>query len=213
MFVEYTLNTQNQIPTKKLLERLAAARVEKTKASRSVNSKSYENNEPDQNRNPGYSRMASYAYESIEQIDQDKQVLHAQQIMTSPVICLNTEMNIAKVLEFFKHHKHRHMPVLSLEGSLAGIVSDRDILQFLSGLSGTYEQQSPHNTAGVISQIMSSPVLSASVDTDVRYIARLFVEQHVGAMPIMLEGRLTGIISRTDIMRAVMQNFVLELWT
>lgn len=60
---------------------------------------------------------------------------------------------------------------------------------------------------------MTSNVLSASSDTDVRYIARLFVENRIGAMPVVLKnGNLAGIITRSNILDAVMRHFNMELW-
>ncbi|MFV2031347.1 MAG: CBS domain-containing protein [Gammaproteobacteria bacterium] len=59
---------------------------------------------------------------------------------------------------------------------------------------------------------MKSPVLTASEDTDVRYIARLFVEQRIGALPIVADGELKGIVTRSDVLSAVMRHFVLQLW-
>ncbi len=59
---------------------------------------------------------------------------------------------------------------------------------------------------------MTPRVLTASVDTDVRYIARLFAEQHIGAMPVAKEGELKGIITRSDLLGAVMRHYGLELW-
>jgi len=46
---------------------------------------------------------------------------------------------------------------------------------------------------------MKTHLLTASADTDVCYIARLFVEQHIGAMLIVKEGYLVGIITRNDV--------------
>lgn len=212
MFIEYGLNIQNPIPVKELFDRLAVSKTERTAALRGANPRLYHDHESDHENGPGYSRTASHTYQAIEQMEQEKPALHAQQIMTSPVTCLNIEMNIAETLNLFRQHKYRHMPVITDEGRLTGMVSDRDILHYTSGMSDTYEVQADHDTTDPVSKIMSSPVLTAHTETDVRYIARLFVGQHIGAMPIMANGQLAGIISRTDIMRAVMQNFVLELW-
>ncbi len=213
MFIEYGLNIQNPIPVQELFDRLAVAKTEKAAALRRTNPRLYHDHESDHDKAPGYSRTASHTYQAIGQMEQEKPALHAQQIMTSPVTCLNIEMTIAETLNLFRQYKYRHMPVTTDKGRLTGMVSDRDILHYTSGLSGSYEMQTGHDTADPVSKIMSSPVLTANTETDVRYIARLFVGQHIGAMPIMSNGQLAGIISRTDIMRAVMQNFVLELWT
>jgi len=52
----------------------------------------------------------------------------------------------------------------------------------------------------LIESIMISPVLSAGLNTDARHIARLFVEQRIGAMPVADQGQLLGIITRSDIL-------------
>lgn len=210
MFVEYGLNIQNPIPTKKLLEWLAVSKIENTNPSRKTTART--DQESDQITDYEQEHTASHIYQAIEHIEQGKPVLHAKQIMISPVIYLNDEMNISEALQLFKHHKYRHMPVITNSGTLAGIVSDRDIFHFTSELSQKHDQL-PHNLiVAPISDIMSTPVLTANIETDVRYIARLFVMQHIGAMPVMAGGQIVGIITRTDIMRAVMQNFALELW-
>lgn len=212
MFIEYGLNIQNPIPTKKLLERLAVSKTERTAAARKVNPRVYQDHESDHVMGSGQEQIARETYQAVEHQEQDSPVLHARQIMTSPIVCLNNEMTVSEALQLFKQHKYRHMPVITKKGELTGIVADRDMLHFNSELSNNYEQQAKHHNSDPISRIMSTPVLTANVETDVRYIARLFVAQHIGAMPIMAEGQLTGMITRTDIMRAVMQHFILELW-
>ena len=59
---------------------------------------------------------------------------------------------------------------------------------------------------------MKPRVLTANIETDVRHIVRLFIEQHIGAMPVMKAGVLEGIVTRSDVLRAVVRHFSLELW-
>ena len=59
---------------------------------------------------------------------------------------------------------------------------------------------------------MRSPVLTAVETTDVRLIARLFVEYHIGAVPVLAGHEIAGIITRSDVLRAVMLHYGLELW-
>jgi acetoin utilization protein AcuB len=132
--------------------------------------------------------------------------------MTRPVTALQLQSRISTALEIFQTRQFRHLPVITNDNRLAGIVSDRDVMRYLGGFTRDYHQESPHNANEHIEKIMQPRVLAASPNTDVRYIARLFVEQHVGAMPIVLDGALTGIVTRSDILSAVMRHFVLELW-
>jgi len=207
MFIEYGYNIKNPIPVDTLLKQLRVSRTEKSKSPHTVKPKKYQQDSHGQETGSRDTRSPEDAYQEIERIDQDKPVLHAKQIMSSPVVCLNTEMSIADALVLFKNQTYRHMPVLTKDNELTGIVSDRDLLQYSSMLSETR-----NNLSNPINNIMSTPVLTASIETDVRYIAKLFVLEHIGAMPVMSEGKLTGIITRSDIMRAVMHHFNMELW-
>jgi len=85
-------------------------------------------------------------------------------------------------------------------------------LHYVGGLGENYQPLPRHNLNEHVEATMKTPVLTASQDTDVRHIARLFVSQRVGAMPIVSDGQVKGIITRNDILQAVMSNFLLELW-
>lgn len=160
----------------------------------------------------GRQHLAEQAYRAVEQLPNSPSVLLAEQVMTSPVVTLTPETVITEALRKFQAHAFRHVPVVTSAGRLVGIVSDRDILRYLAGLTENYQQQAPHTSDARVEQLMTPRVLTASIDTDVRYIARLFVEQHIGAMPIANDGELKGIITRSDVLGAVMRHYRLELW-
>lgn len=160
----------------------------------------------------GQQATAERAYRSVDQMPQANTVLLAERIMSSPVTTLMPEMTITDALTFFQEKQFRHLPVVSGVGRLVGIVSDRDVLRYVGGLSENYQPQLPHRLSDHVEALMKVPVLTASQDTDVRHIARLFVARHVGAMPIVEKKTLAGIITRSDIFKAIMSNFVLELW-
>ncbi len=157
--------------------------------------------------------MAHLAYQSIDKLPQDSPALFANQVMISPVITLTIQAAINEAIKLFQANQFRHVPVLSSEGAVAGMISERDILRYLGGVTESYEKRKTQGTPSQrVTQLMQSRVLTASADTDVRYIARLFVDRRVGAMPIVTAGKLVGIITRSDILRAVMRHFELELW-
>lgn len=162
-------------------------------------------------------KQAGNAYHTVEQLPQDEPVMYAHQIMHSPVFTLSVESTVGDAIRLFREKKFRHVPVVSTENMLVGIVSDRDVFHHLSGLTEDfYLQTKGQNTSArlneLVGHIMQESVLTANASTDVRYIAQVLVEQHVGAMPIMEHDALVGIITRSDILRAVMQHFSVELW-
>lgn len=152
------------------------------------------------------------AYTAVKHQSQAHTVVLAEAIMSSPVAMLDEQASIDQALALFRERGLRHLPVVSNAGLLLGIISDRDVLRHLSGITAGYQAQARHNSVEQVAQLMRSPVLTASMDTDVRYVARLFVEQHIGALPIMADNEMKGIITRSDVLKAVMRHFVLDLW-
>ncbi len=157
------------------------------------------------------SGAARAAYQSAEHVAVEK--LLARQIMVSPVMTLTPETTVDEAMQLFQARGFRHLPVVSSEvGELLGMVSDRDLLRHLAGVNEAYQRQPVRGGETPVGELISSPVLTAAVDTDVRYIARLFVERHIGAVPIVDNGQLVGIITRSDLLASVMRHFILELW-
>ena len=157
-------------------------------------------------------RTGAAAYHAIDELPRTAIILHAEEIMTSSVVTLSLRQNVSDTLAIFQENAFHHLPVVGDDNRLAGIVSDRDILRYFGGISADYHLQAPNRADCPVEHLMQGPVLTASRDTDVRYIARLFVDQRIGSMPIVTEGALVGIVTRSDVLSAVMRNFVLELW-
>lgn len=120
--------------------------------------------------------IASDAYQGIEKLVEDKPAIFAHQIMQKHIVTLTPEMEIENALTLFQKQSYRHLPVVLTGGLVTGMISDRDILNYLSGLNET-NRKNPLQ----VEHIMTSPVITANQQTDIRHIARLFVKQHIGA--------------------------------
>jgi acetoin utilization protein AcuB len=155
---------------------------------------------------------AAQAYQSVSELPQNSLIVLARKIMVSPVQILRPQATIDEALTRLREKKIRHLPVVSSTEFLIGILSDRDIFRNLGGINENYQSQARKPGSGQVQEFMKSPVLTASEDTDVRHIARLFVEQHIGALPIVTDGALKGIVTRSDVLKAIMRHFSLELW-
>lgn len=207
-FVVYSLNNHELMPLEKLFKERVVEKTDAIAAQRPVEEKGhYDASEPHA-RQPS----ATQAYRAVGQLPASPAVLAAEQVMTAPVVTLTAEAMITEALWQFQTHAFRHVPVVSSAGRLVGIVSERDILRHLAGLTAVYQPRLPSSGDTRIEEVMTPRVLTANVDTDVRYIARLFVERRIGAMPVAKEGTLQGIITRSDVLGAVMRHYVLELW-
>lgn len=135
----------------------------------------------------------------------------AEQIMSYRVETVTAVTTIADAWDEFMRHGFRHLPVLHNEtGSLIGILSERDILR----AAGT-----PDHTPGKsirdepVSTIMATPVFSARPTTKIRDIAKVLFAERIGAMIITDDSNaLVGIITRSDILRVLVNTAPLHLW-
>jgi len=202
------LNSHELMPQTVIFKGSAVEKMQEIIPEHVINEKEHHNDIVKQEQR----RIVAKEYQSIKSMPSAGDIVYAEQIMTSPVVTLNTGATVNEVLELFRTRQLRHFPVISSDSSLVGMVSERDILHHLGGLTENYQQQTQNKRTDQIELLMTSPVLTATSDTDVRYIARLFVEQRIGALPIVTDGKLKGIISRSDVLTAVMRHFVLELW-
>ncbi|HHS84042.1 MAG TPA: CBS domain-containing protein [Gammaproteobacteria bacterium] len=202
------LNGHERMPLERVFKKAVVEKTEATTPVRAID----ENGHQGGGETQGRQSRAAQAYQSIEQIPQAGTDLLAEQIMSSPVVTVPPEATVGEALALLRGRQVRHLPVVTSAGVLAGMISDRDLLRHLGGVSEEYRQLQRGGIDEPIAKLMNAPVLSASRDTDVRHIARLFVEQRIGALPIVSDGELEGIIARSDVLRAVMRHFVLELW-
>ncbi len=208
------LNGHEVMPLVRLFDQYRVEKTHGVAPGHRVDSRKYHNDVLDDVQKKQHSGVAVQSYQEIDQLPQSSPVLFANQIMTSPVVTFKSQDSIADAMALFRTRQLRHIPVVTDNGVVEGILSDRDILRHMSGVTEGYEQHMPSaRTNDRVGQLMKTEVLTASADTDVRYIARLFVEQRVGAMPIVTDGNLVGIITRSDVLGAVMRHFILELWT
>lgn len=126
----------------------------------------------------------------------------AEQIMTTPVISMTDTTTLGEARDLFREHRFRHMPLISDERKIIGIISDRDLLH--------------HPLDNPLQSVLSlaiQEVVVATPDTEIREIAGVFFQQRIGAMPIINENeRPIGIITRSDILRTLVHRAPLEMW-
>lgn len=207
-FMIYGLNGHELMPLEKVFKERVVERTEAVAARRPLENTRDHSMSEQHDRRPS----AAQAYRAVAQLPNRPAVLLAEQVMTAPVVTLTAEATISEALEQLRTNTFRHMPVVSSAGRLVGIVSERDILRHLAGLTEGYSPRLLSSGSTQVEEVMTPQVLTANVDTDVRYIARLFVEQRIGAVPVATDGVLQGIVTRSDVLGAVMRHFILELW-
>ena len=124
-------------------------------------------------------------------------------IMTTKVATINMDANLLAMDEIFQSNHFHHLVVLSDEGKVVGVISDRDFLKQLSPYLNTLSQNNRDlaTLQKKAHQIMSRQVVFASPQTPVARAARMLVERCISCLPVIENGgELVGIVTWKDIL-------------
>lgn len=159
---------------------------------------------------PAPEATAIDAYREMLQVDQERGPLyHAEQIMQREVIVLSASDDVEHAWHVLLEHGIHQAPVLDAARRLVGMVSERDLLTTFNVDHGRVRDVLARN----VSDVMTTPVVSADPLTDIRRIASVMLARGVDGVPIVNDSAaLVGFISRSDVLRAVIADPPLSLW-
>jgi CBS domain-containing protein len=112
-------------------------------------------------------------------------------VMTAEVATVDGCARVAAVAERFRHGGHGAYPVVDGDGRCVGMISRGDLLR-----GGEWNDASP------IADAASQDVVSVRSDESVIAALEKMLEEDVEHLPVIDDGRLVGICTRTDVMRA-----------
>ena len=114
----------------------------------------------------------------------------AQDIMTESVITARPDMTLDELAKLLADKQISGVPVIDDRGQLVGVASEADILGAKPGRT-------------TVASIMTRDVVAVSADESIQEIAFLLSMRRINRVPVLREGKLVGIISRADIVRAI----------
>ncbi len=118
-------------------------------------------------------------------------MIRAKHIMSKKIMTVTEGARIRHVMKLLSENRVTGLPVVSEDMTLLGIVTEKDILKVL-----LYGKDIKSKTAG---DLMATDVVSFEEDEDLMTIFKTLVEGNFRRVPILSGGKLTGIISRRDI--------------
>lgn len=143
--------------------------------------------------------------------------MRIRDVMTTEVAVVAAETPVEEVAQFLLDRHISAAPVVDEAGDLVGIVSEGDLIRRPE--TGTERHRSwwlalltsPEELAGAYikshghraSDVMTGDVIKAHEDMLLGELATLLEKCHIKRVPVMRQGKLVGIVSRADILRAL----------
>lgn len=140
--------------------------------------------------------------------------MRVEQIMTTDVATARPDTPLKEVARTLAEHSISGLPVVDAEGELVGIVSEHDLLPGSPeepdhpGLMRRLHLRSngTRPPARVAADVMSSPVVSIEPYWSIPGAAAIMRDNEVKRLPVVRQGRVVGIVSRADVIRAIARN-------
>jgi acetoin utilization protein AcuB len=134
--------------------------------------------------------------------------MRVRQLMTGALITIRPETPVLDARHLLVERRIRHLLVTSESGELLGIVTDRDIrLNLPSQATSLSVWEINHLlTKLTVGKVMSQAVITVGPDREARDTAQLMLDHKIGAVPVVDTGRLVGIVTETDLLRAFVKS-------
>jgi CBS domain-containing protein len=158
--------------------------------------------------------VAAYAQTVAIQPPRHPLVL-VRDIMNPGAITLPADCSVTQAWSLLAQHQLGQAPVVDAQGILVGLLTRADLMRLdrVPG-PGTHALAWQAWLAQGITELMWTPVPSVAPDTDIRRLARVLLDTGLPGLPVVDEqGQVGAFVSRTDILRAVVADPPLDLWT
>lgn len=118
--------------------------------------------------------------------------------------------SILRAVELFADHRISALPVLDEAGKLAGILTEGDFLRsnglhLATLLTKPLEVRRRELEIGLVREIMTHDCVTTGPDTSLYDAIDLMDQRGLKRLPVIAEGKLAGMLSRSDILRALVR--------
>lgn len=125
-----------------------------------------------------------------------------EKIFSKNLITISEDNNVQEADHLMKNRQIRHLPVIDRDGFLVGILSKSDFMALIHvGIDLRTVK---------VSDLMSSPVKTFSLNAPVKSVAQLFVAQKINSGLVMDNNEIVGIVTSQDLLRLLAETNELE---
>jgi len=117
--------------------------------------------------------------------------------MSRKVVKLRPDMEILRAVHHLINGRVSGAPVVDENGNVVGMLTERDCMKVV--LNAAYHQEH----GGLVSEFMATNVEDIAPDLSIVDAAKQFYEKKYLRYPVVENGQLIGVLSRSDVMRAM----------
>ena len=146
--------------------------------------------------------------------------MQAQDVMTKQVVTASAESTVLEIAELMLKHRISAIPIVESDNKIVGIVSEGDLVRraendtaklgswWLSLFTGNAAQAEKFTKSHGknAKDVMTKDVLVAQESASLREIANLLEKNRFKRLPIVRDGNLVGIVSRANLIQAIIAN-------
>ena len=150
--------------------------------------------------------------------------MNATDVMVRDVVTVKPETDVASAIKLLIEHDISALPVVDDGGRVVGMLSEADLVRraeigtekqrpwWLEALTpGSMLAEEFAKAHGLrVSEVMSPHVVSASEETPLAEIAALLEKHRIKRVPIIEDGKLLGIVSRSNLVQALASSLQAE---
>lgn len=117
--------------------------------------------------------------------------------MSKRLITLTRDTDVIDAIKKLLDHKITSAPVIDSKGHIVGMFSEKDGIKVF--LESVYNQ----SMSGKVGEYMATDIISVEASSSIVDIAENFQKSPVRSFPVTEEGEIVGVISRVDVLRAL----------
>ena len=170
----------------------------------------FTNAQKKQETNGKVNQVAIDKYKKMANIDILEPVYHVKDIMTKDSIFIDNTASIIEAYELLKENAVSQLPVVSVGNKIVGLINKKLILNLV--------MEDIENSENIIQKkiddIYLPELITADPVSDIRRVSKVMIDFKLDAIPIVdEEDVLLGIVSKTDIIKAISTLPRLQLWS
>ncbi len=119
--------------------------------------------------------------------------MKTEDVMTTRVITVKENQTKQQAARLLSQHRISGLPVVNNDNAVVGVVTEYDVIS---------------KEGQTVAEIMTRGVISVTPDTDLEEVSRILVHERIKRLLVLDQGKLVGIVSRADLVRAVALRWV-----